>query len=97
MLMGRVANESITTAGSSFSKFALNSRRPSASIPGFEGRDAQETPLGFGKLIGESAFFVRRWRVLIEKALHMRFACGRVICVQENGAAGQSGFDGVEG
>ena len=63
----------------------------------FEGRDAEETPFDLGEGLEEESFFVGGGLPFFVEAVEMGLPGGEVVGGQENGAAGESGFQGVVG
>jgi hypothetical protein len=63
----------------------------------FERRDAKQPPFGVGDRLDERFFGSRRRFVLVEKSLDVLLVSCGFFAGQQDGAAGQSGFHGVEG
>jgi len=63
---------------------------------GFEGGDAIEPPERVRERVGEALFFLAFGRELLEDSFDVRLI-GRNVRWQEDGAAGETGFQGVVG
>ncbi len=63
----------------------------------FERGDAKQTPFGIGERLDERVFGVGAGLLFGEEAPDVLFVRSSIITRQQNGAASESGFDGVEG
>ncbi|MBV9300709.1 MAG: hypothetical protein JOY62_09370 [Acidobacteriaceae bacterium] len=61
----------------------------------FERRDAEQAPFGVGERLRESGFFIAGGFVLIEEALDVLLVSGVIVARQQDGAAGEPGFDRI--
>ena len=64
---------------------------------GFERSDAEETPFGVADGLERAFFVVVGGGVFTDDAGDVLFVDGDVVSWEEDGAAGQTGFDGAEG
>ena len=63
---------------------------------GFEWGDAEDAPFGIENGLNKLLFLIGGGGVLVEEAVAVLFVEGSVFGGEEDGAAGESGFDGVE-
>jgi hypothetical protein len=63
----------------------------------FENRDAAETPIGIGDRLHEIGFLVADGRELFRIRREVALVFGGIVTGEQDGAAGERGFDGVQG
>ena len=63
---------------------------------GFERGDAEDAPFGVGNHLHERVFLVGGGGFLFEVAVEMGLVSDGIVCWEEDGLAGESGFDGVQ-
>ena len=88
----RVARFGISFVGVEVCEFALAEEVDA----GFERGDAEDAPFGIEDGLDELLFLLGGGGVLVEEAVAVLFIERGVFGSEENGAASESGFDGVE-
>jgi hypothetical protein len=66
-------------------------------MPASSEGNAIEPPERIGEGLGETLFFVRFGRELLENSFHLRLIGRDVVCWQQDGTAGEPGFYSVVG